>query len=147
MWTRSAARRKFSVSATATKYLRWRSSMDHSEASDVRPVNSSGSSRNTAGSSLNSPGSSLNSPDSSRPALEGLFSESKKPSIAGRLGVFARKPMEAFTAEAHGSSGPRLQRTLGVIDLIAFGVGCTVGAGIFSLTGEVAAHQAGPAVS
>ena len=73
----------------------------------------------------------------------------KKPSIAGRLGtsgsrsLWARKSFDASAVEA----GPRLKRTLGAVDLIAFGVGCTVGAGIFSLTGEVAAHQAGPAVS
>jgi len=83
----------------------------------------------------------------------------KTPSIAGRLGIgrlgtgrlrsgmWARKSVDTLAAEAHGTSGPRLHRTLGVVDLIAFGVGCTVGAGIFSLTGEVAAHQAGPAVS
>lgn len=62
-------------------------------------------------------------------------------------GIWARKSVEAYAAEAEGAAGPRLQRTLGVVDLVAFGVGCTVGAGIFSLTGEVAAHQAGPAVS
>src|SRR5581483_9244332 len=43
--------------------------------------------------------------------------------------------------------GPRLRRSLGVIDLTSFGVGCTIGAGIFSMTGEAAAHQAGPAVA
>jgi basic amino acid/polyamine antiporter, APA family len=59
-------------------------------------------------------------------------------------GIWARKSVDAPAAEP---AGPRLQRTLGVVDLVAFGVGCTVGAGIFSLTGEVAAHQAGPAVS
>jgi APA family basic amino acid/polyamine antiporter len=61
--------------------------------------------------------------------------------------LWARKSVDAFEAEALGEGGPRLHRTLGTVDLIAFGVGCTVGAGIFSLTGEVAAHQAGPAVS
>ena len=62
-------------------------------------------------------------------------------------GIWARKSVDAFAAEAGGAAGPRLKRTLGTVDLVAFGVGCTVGAGIFSLTGEVAAHQAGPAVS
>ena len=63
------------------------------------------------------------------------------------MSIWARKSVETYAAEAVGAAGPRLHRTLGVVDLVAFGVGCTVGAGIFSLTGEVAAHQAGPAVS
>jgi APA family basic amino acid/polyamine antiporter len=50
-------------------------------------------------------------------------------------------------AESLGERGPHLERALGFWSLTAFGVGCTVGAGIFSLTGDVAAHQAGPAVS
>src|SRR5579872_2480878 len=50
-------------------------------------------------------------------------------------------------AEAEGEGGPRLRRSLGAVGLTAFGVGCTIGAGIFSLTGDVAAHQAGSAVS
>jgi APA family basic amino acid/polyamine antiporter len=63
------------------------------------------------------------------------------------LGVWSRKSVETCTEEAYAESGPRLKRTLGVVGLTAFGVGCTIGAGIFSLTGNVAAHQAGPAVS
>jgi APA family basic amino acid/polyamine antiporter len=50
-------------------------------------------------------------------------------------------------AESLGERGPHLERALGFWSLTAFGVGCTVGAGIFSLTGDVAAHHAGPAVS
>ncbi|MEA3181599.1 MAG: basic amino acid/polyamine antiporter, family [Gammaproteobacteria bacterium] len=63
------------------------------------------------------------------------------------MGLLSRKPIETFQEEAFGSAGPRLRRTLSTLQLVAFGVGCTVGAGIFSLTGEVAAHTAGPAVS
>jgi len=59
----------------------------------------------------------------------------------------SRKTIEMCTAEANGEAGPRLRRSLGVVGLTAFGVGSTVGAGIFSLTGDVAAHHAGPAVS
>ncbi len=40
-----------------------------------------------------------------------------------------------------------LRRSLGVLNLTAFGVGNTVGAGIFVLTGTVAALNAGPAVT
>ena len=40
-----------------------------------------------------------------------------------------------------------LPRTLGLFSLICFGVGSTIGAGIFVLTGTVAAEHAGPAVT
>jgi len=63
------------------------------------------------------------------------------------MGIWARKTVEICTIEAFGDSGPRLRRALGMVGLTAFGVGCTIGAGIFSLTGQVAAHQAGPAAS
>ena len=64
-----------------------------------------------------------------------------------RVSFWSRKTIEMCAAEAQGEGGPRLRRSLGVVGLTAFGVGCTIGAGIFSLTGDVAAHQAGPAVS
>ncbi len=63
------------------------------------------------------------------------------------MSFWSRKTIEMCIAEANGEAGPRLRRSLGVVGLTAFGVGSTVGAGIFSLTGDVAAHQAGPAVS
>jgi APA family basic amino acid/polyamine antiporter len=40
-----------------------------------------------------------------------------------------------------------LQKKLGALDLIVFGVGVCIGAGIFVLTGQAAASNAGPAVS
>ncbi|HXY97981.1 MAG TPA: amino acid permease [Steroidobacteraceae bacterium] len=63
------------------------------------------------------------------------------------LGLLRRKSVALCVAESRGERGPHLERALGFWSLTAFGVGCTIGAGIFSLTGEVAAHQAGPAVS
>ena len=63
------------------------------------------------------------------------------------LAVLRRKSVALCVAESRGERGPHLERALGFWSLTAFGVGCTVGAGIFSLTGDVAAHQAGPAVS
>lgn len=63
------------------------------------------------------------------------------------MAFWSRKTIEMSVADANGEAGPRLRRSLGVVGLTAFGVGCTIGAGIFSLTGDVAAHQAGPAVS
>jgi len=41
----------------------------------------------------------------------------------------------------------RLKKELGAFDLVVFGVGVCVGAGIFVLTGQVAATNAGPAVA
>lgn len=64
------------------------------------------------------------------------------------MGVWSRKSVEALRAEAGGEHGGHsLTRSLGVVSLTAFGVGNTVGAGIFVLTGSVAATHAGPAVT
>ena len=63
------------------------------------------------------------------------------------MSVWSRKPLDLCIAEARGERGPHLKRALGFWSLTAFGVGGTIGAGIFSLTGDVAAHQAGPAVA
>lgn len=41
----------------------------------------------------------------------------------------------------------RLKKNLGALDLVVFGVGVIIGAGIFVLTGTAAASNAGPAVS
>ncbi|MGV3634131.1 MAG: amino acid permease, partial [Pseudorhodoplanes sp.] len=62
--------------------------------------------------------------------------------------LFARKSFTALAREAesgHGSSA--LRRTLSASSLVALGVGCIIGAGIFVLTGNAAATNAGPAVS
>ena len=40
-----------------------------------------------------------------------------------------------------------LKKNLGALDLVIFGVGVIIGAGIFVLTGTAAATNAGPAVS
>ena len=63
------------------------------------------------------------------------------------MGVWSRKSIETLKQEAHGGDRPALLRSLGVLNLTAFGVGNTVGAGIFVLTGSVAALHAGPAVT
>jgi APA family basic amino acid/polyamine antiporter len=57
-------------------------------------------------------------------------------------GIFRRKPIEDI--ETTGQGG--LQRTLGLRQLTAIGVGGIIGAGIFSLAGAVANQTAGPAV-
>ncbi len=63
------------------------------------------------------------------------------------MGTWSRKSVETLKREADGGERPALRRSLGVLDLTAFGVGNTVGAGIFVLTGTVAAQYAGPAVT
>lgn len=61
--------------------------------------------------------------------------------------LFARKSIEALTQDAGAlQSGAALPRTLSLFSLTCFGVGSTIGAGIFVLTGTVAAEHAGPAV-
>lgn len=61
--------------------------------------------------------------------------------------LFALKSIEALTlASGARASGESLPRTLGLFSLTCFGVGSTIGAGIFVLTGTVAAEHAGPAV-
>jgi basic amino acid/polyamine antiporter, APA family len=67
--------------------------------------------------------------------------------------IWGRKPIAVLQAEAkEGEFGsvpgePRLRRTLSLVSLIALGIGCIIGAGIFVLTGNAAAAHAGPAVS
>ena len=63
------------------------------------------------------------------------------------MGIWSRKTVGTLCDEADGAGPQKLKRSLGILELTAFGVGCTIGAGIFSLTGDVAAHQAGPAVT
>lgn len=58
--------------------------------------------------------------------------------------MWARKSLDTLIAEMAGEH--RLQRVLGPIALTSLGVGAIIGAGIFSMTGRVAATDAGPAI-
>jgi APA family basic amino acid/polyamine antiporter len=58
--------------------------------------------------------------------------------------LFARKSIEILIEEMHGDN--RLRRALGPVSLTSLGVGATIGAGIFALTGRAAAQDAGPAI-
>ena len=62
-----------------------------------------------------------------------------------KKGLFAKKSIGSLLKEAadnkHG-----LKRTLGPMNLIAMGIGAIIGAGLFVITGDVAANNAGPAV-
>ncbi len=57
--------------------------------------------------------------------------------------LLRRKPIDEIEPRSKGSG---LQRTLGLRQLTAIGVGGIIGAGIFSLAGAVANETAGPAV-
>ncbi|GAB3730853.1 amino acid permease [Amycolatopsis oliviviridis] len=65
-------------------------------------------------------------------------------SLGSGSGIFRRKPIEQIQELSDGGGG--LQRTLGLRQLTAIGVGGIIGAGIFSLAGAVANETAGPAV-
>ncbi|MCA1188431.1 MULTISPECIES: amino acid permease [unclassified Saccharopolyspora] len=67
-----------------------------------------------------------------------------EPGLSPGKGILRRKPIDAIS-EDDGESGG-LQRTLGLWQLTAIGVGGIIGAGIFSLAGAVAHGKAGPAV-
>jgi len=58
--------------------------------------------------------------------------------------IFRRKSIESVF---EGASKNSLKKTLGAFDLILLGIGCTIGTGIFVLTGIAAAEYAGPAIS
>jgi APA family basic amino acid/polyamine antiporter len=62
-----------------------------------------------------------------------------------KKGLFAKKSIGALLKEAadnkHG-----LKRALGPLNLTAMGIGAIIGAGLFIITGEVAAQYSGPAV-
>lgn len=59
----------------------------------------------------------------------------------GRL--FIRKSVDQVQREA---ANHHLKRTLGAFHLILLGIGCTIGAGIYVMTGNAAANFAGPGV-
>lgn len=64
------------------------------------------------------------------------------------MGLFIKKPFEALLAEANASGSKSLKRVLGPWSLVALGVGVIIGAGLFSITGTVAAGYTGhPAAS
>jgi basic amino acid/polyamine antiporter, APA family len=60
--------------------------------------------------------------------------------------VFRRKPVEAFVTEtAPDAEGGELSRSIGLFQLTMFGVGATIGTGIFIVL-TAAVPEAGPAV-
>lgn len=62
------------------------------------------------------------------------------------MGLLTRKSIQQL--EASSEEGPhKLTRTLGAYQLVMLGVGCIIGAGLFSVTGIAAAENAGPAIT
>jgi basic amino acid/polyamine antiporter, APA family len=62
------------------------------------------------------------------------------------VNVLRTKSVEQSIAETD-EPGHRLKKNLGVLDLIIFGVGVIIGAGIFVVTGTVAKTNSGPAIT
>lgn len=58
-----------------------------------------------------------------------------------------RKPLSVLLGEAREEGQGTLKRHLGPVNLVLLGIGAIIGAGLFSLTGKVAAEHAGPAVT
>jgi APA family basic amino acid/polyamine antiporter len=61
------------------------------------------------------------------------------------MNVFRTKPVEQSIADTDEPEH-RLKKNLSALDLTVFGVGVTIGTGIFVLTGQQAAKNAGPAI-
>src|ERR1700728_1188956 len=61
------------------------------------------------------------------------------------MNLTATKSLERIKSECEDSEHS-LKRTLGPVNLVALGIGAIIGAGLFTLTGMAAAHNAGPAV-
>lgn len=60
--------------------------------------------------------------------------------------LLATKSLDSIRAEAGESGEHSLKRALGPLNLVSLGIGAIIGAGIFVLTGQAAADNAGPAI-
>lgn len=61
------------------------------------------------------------------------------------MGLFTRKSLKDLQ-DFHEDEGSHLKRSLSTADLIFFGIGAIIGAGLFSITGVAAAENAGPSI-
>ncbi|KAJ6951818.1 hypothetical protein NC653_041079 [Populus alba x Populus x berolinensis] len=62
--------------------------------------------------------------------------------------VFRRKQVDSHRVSSHsGGQTQKLAKILSVVDIIAIGVGATIGAGVYILVGTVAREQTGPALT
>ncbi len=60
--------------------------------------------------------------------------------------ILRTKSIEQSIKDTHEPEH-RLHKVLGPLDLVVFGIGVTIGTGIFVLTGVAAATKAGPAIT
>ncbi|HST77750.1 MAG TPA: amino acid permease, partial [Verrucomicrobiae bacterium] len=60
--------------------------------------------------------------------------------------LLATKSLDSIRAEASEAGEHTLKRALGPLNLVSLGIGAIIGAGIFVLTGQAAADNAGPAI-
>lgn len=60
-------------------------------------------------------------------------------------GLFVKKSIKTLLSEAQNRDGG-MKRSIGIMTLLALGIGAIVGAGIFTLTGPAAAQYAGPGI-
>ena len=85
------------------------------------------------------------------PSLRGVESPMKQRSACGNVvrRLFRRKRIEDILSEQSEDheAGQGLSRSLTSFDLIAYGLGSTIGAGLFVVTGKAAKQMAGPAVT
>jgi APA family basic amino acid/polyamine antiporter len=65
---------------------------------------------------------------------------------ASGMSIFTRKPIALIVQEQEHEPGTTLPRVLNRSNLVFLGVGAVVGTGIFVLTGQAAAANAGPAI-
>ncbi|XP_020409008.1 yfnA isoform X2 [Zea mays] len=76
-----------------------------------------------------------------------LSSTAGRPFLSGFCAAaLRRKPLGARASAAAAATGEGLVRQLGVLDLVLLGIGASIGAGIFVVTGTVA-RDAGPGVT
>src|SRR5690242_10634178 len=60
--------------------------------------------------------------------------------------LLATKTLDTIRTESQETGEHTLKRALGPLNLISLGIGAIIGAGIFVLTGQAAADNAGPAI-
>ncbi|CAN1765255.1 Cationic amino acid transporter 2, vacuolar [Linum perenne] len=68
-------------------------------------------------------------------------------SSSGFGSLIRRKQVDSVFVKRGQEEGPQLAKRLSVIDVVAIGVGATIGAGVYVLVGTVAREQAGPALA
>lgn len=60
--------------------------------------------------------------------------------------LLTKKSIESLQRESTADGSPTLERSLGLVTLVSLGMGAIIGAGIFVITGLVAANHTGPSI-